>query len=754
MTAETESFAAGRVTRLPPLRPRPHGSRLGLLAVPLWLALFAGVIAFAAQDVGLTAQYMIGAAALVALAALHVFKPAGLWRVILISVVVFVSIRYITWRTLNTIPPVDSSGFVPGLLLYLAELQGFFVLLLGVFVNVRPRQSTAAPRPSSDEAWPTVDIFVPSYNEDPDLLRVTLTAAMQIDYPSDRMTVHLLDDGGTEDKCNHVDPRIAQAAEERREILTALCERLGVTYRTRAHNVHAKAGNINAALPDTDGELVLILDADHVPTQDILKNTVGHFLDRPDLFLVQTPHFFHTPDPVERNLGTFDRMPSEQEMFYGAIQKGLDSWNGSFFCGSAALLRRDALLQIGGIATTSITEDAETALELHARGYSSLYVDRPMVAGLAPDTVEAFVVQRIRWAQGMAQILLLKNPLFKRGLGLAQRLCYLNSATFWLFPFSRLVFLIAPLFYLLFGLKIFEASLDEFSAFVVFHVVCSLMLSNWLFGRSRWPFVSDLYELVQSPFTFGALASVVRNPRKPQFRVTPKNVTVERDFVPGVGKPFFAILGVLVAAAAIGVWRWFDMPFEREHLTIVMVWNLINLVLAVAAAGAMYERSGKPVGGWVKRLKPVNVLGYQTAGRGNLVQVGLDGARLRLGHEQAAALDLDDGRVIVQMAVPGRTDLRLFPALIQGRTVDRDTVSVDLTWVPQNEEEDRDLIAVVFGDSQAWVDFQAGRIRQRTILGGLLYLFVSGFARVADLAFGRRPATGTEIRPVWNRQDA
>jgi cellulose synthase (UDP-forming) len=316
------------------------------------------------------------------------------------------------------------------------------------------------------------------------------------------------------------------------------------------------------------------------------------------------------------------------------------------------------------------------------------------------------------------------------------------------------VFLIAPLFYLLFGLKIFEASLDEFFAFVVLHVVCSLMLSNYLFGPTRWPFVSDLYELVQSPFTFGALASVLRNPKKPQFKVTPKNQTVERDFVPGIGKGFFVLLAVLVGAAAIGVWRWFDVPFEREHLTIVMAWNLINLVLALAAAGVMYERAGRPVGSWVSRKKPINLVGYQSAGRGTLLQVGLDTARLRLGHEAAAQLDLDDGRVIVQMAVPGRSDLRLFPALVDARTSDRDAVTVDVTWVLQNDDEDRDLIAVVYGDSQAWVDFQAERARRRTVLGGLAYLLAAGFGRVTDLAFGRPPRTATATPPVPHRQTA
>ena len=126
---------------------------------------------------------------------------------------------------------------------------------------------------------------------------------------------------------------------------------------------------------------------------------------------MQTPHFFVNPDPIEKNLGTFAQMPSENEMFYGTIQQGLDKWNASFFCGSAAVLRREALEQAGGFSGITITEDCETALDLHARGWNSVYVDKPLIAGLQPETFSAFIGQRSRWCRGMVQILLLKNPL-------------------------------------------------------------------------------------------------------------------------------------------------------------------------------------------------------------------------------------------------------------------------------------------------------------------------------------------------------
>lgn len=114
--------------------------------------------------------------------------------------------------------------------------------------------------------------------------------------------------------------------------MKALCERLGVTYHTRAQNLYAKAGNVNSAINNTSGELIVILDADHVPTSDFLSRTVPWMVKKEKVFLVQTPHFMANPDPVERNyFSAFTRMPSENDMFYGTIQKGLDYWSSSFF---------------------------------------------------------------------------------------------------------------------------------------------------------------------------------------------------------------------------------------------------------------------------------------------------------------------------------------------------------------------------------------------------------------------------------------
>jgi cellulose synthase (UDP-forming) len=725
-----------RPTPAPVPAPAPH-KRAPLAITLLWAVHVAALVWFAAQDVGLEGQYLLGAAALAGLAILHILKPAGLIRVLLFMLIAFVSIRYFTWRTLYTIPPMDSSGFIAGVLLYLAELQGMTVYLLGIFVNIRPVDRHEVPLPADPELLPTVDILVPSYNEEADLLRVTLIAATQIDYPAHKLAIHLLDDGGTVQKRTDADPHKAAEALERHESLQILCAELGVNYLTRERNVSAKAGNINSALSHTSGDLILILDADHVPTQDILWRTVGHFLKDPDLFLVQTPHFFINPDPIEHNLGTFDTMPSENEMFYGVIQKGLDSWNASFFCGSAAVLRRSHLMTVGGIAGTSITEDAETALDLHSKGFKSIYVDRPMVAGLSPETFSAFIVQRTRWAQGMFQILLMKNPAFKRGLTLAQRLCYLSSSTFWLFPFARLVFLVAPLFYLIFGLKVFEASLEEFYAFATFHVACSLMMSNFLFGKHRRPFVSDMYELLQAVFTFGALVSVLINPRKPTFKVTPKAETVDQDFVSQLVKPFAVILAILLGTTAVGIHRWIEFPLERDHLMIVMAWHLVNIILATGAFGVMFERARPQVAGAIPRSKPINLVTPDGAFRATLIETTIEKGQILI-EGGAHMAGFAPGKAALQVVVPGRTDISNLPVLIQGAGTTGNGTVLDVKYMPRDADDDGDLVRLCYGDSAVWVAFQEGRQKRVPVLLGMLTLFLHGLKRsLAMIGAGR-----------------
>ena len=555
-----------------------------------WFASTLAMVALATAPIGVSAELACGSAIVVAMFVVKRLGSGPVQRHVYLALGTLIVLRYVWWRTTETLPPIDDLvGFSAGLTLYLAEMFCVGMLFVSLFVIADPLRRPPARR-LDDADCPTVDVFVPTYNESADLVAATLAAATTMDWPADRLRVHLLDDGGTVQKRNASDPVAAAAAEARHEEMKALAADLGANYLTREKNVSAKAGNLNAALAHTSGDLVAVFDADHAPTHDFLRETVGHFADDPRLFLVQTPHFFLNPDPIEKNLVTWARMPSENEMFYSVIQRGLDRWNAAFFCGSAAVLRRTALVEAGGFSGVSITEDCETALDLHSRGWTSRFVDKPMIAGLQPETLVQFIGQRSRWCRGMVQILMMKNPLFKRGLSPSQRIAYLSSSLFWLFPLPRLAFVIAPLLYIFFGVKLYVANVQEFIAYTVIYMIVNMLMQNHLYGRVRWPWISELYEYIQMPYLARAILSVVMNPKKPTFNVTAKGVTTETAHLSELSRPYFLLFAVLSVASVVAFQRFFTDPETNDLMLVVGLWNTFNLVIAGVALGVVAER--------------------------------------------------------------------------------------------------------------------------------------------------------------------
>ncbi len=269
--------------------------------------------------------------------------------VIMVVTSLLMSTRYMYFRLTQTLHFNSSIEAILGMGLFLAEVYIWVMLLLNYLQTVWPLKRGIVPLPDDMSKWPTVDIYIPSYNEPLEVVRDTVLAAQCIDYPKDKMKIYLLDDG-------------------KRSEFAVFAADVGVGYITRNDNKHAKAGNLNHALTLTQGELICVFDCDHVATRVFLQATVGGFLKDPMLALVQTPHYFYSPDPFERNLSVGRNIPNEGMLFYGPIQQGNDNWNATFFCGSCAVIRREALAQIGGFAVETVTEDAHTALKFQRLG--------------------------------------------------------------------------------------------------------------------------------------------------------------------------------------------------------------------------------------------------------------------------------------------------------------------------------------------------------------------------------------------------
>ena len=506
--------------------------------------------------------------------------PGRLSTLAMIVLSISASSRYIYWRFTDTMGFTHWMDAALGYGLVLAELYAFAVLLIGYFQTAWPLQRRPVPMPADMSTWPSVDIFIPSYNEPLEVVRQTVFSAMSQDWPADRLHVYVLDDG-------------------RRTEFREFCEELGVGYLIRDNNHHAKAGNINAALQVTHSEYIAIFDCDHIPTRSFLQVCMGWFFKDTNLVMLQTPHVFFSPDPFERNLDTFHRMPNEGELFYGIVQDGNDLWNASFFCGSCAIIRRKELLEVGGIAVETVTEDAHTALKLSRLGYNTAYLEVPQAAGLATESLSGHVGQRIRWARGMAQIARTDNPLFGKGLHFGQRLCYLNAMLHFFYGLPRLVFLTAPLAYLLFGAHVFQASALMITAYALPHLAHASVTNSRIQGRFRYSFWNEVYESVLAWYIMRPVLVAAINPKLGKFNVTAKGGVIEKAYFDWtIARPYVVLLVINLIGMAVGFWKLLSSDGdETTTLVINMVWTVYNIILlgaSVAVASETRQVRGTP----------------------------------------------------------------------------------------------------------------------------------------------------------------
>ena len=493
-----------------------------------------------------------------------------------------VTFRYLYYRinyTLNL-----TGGWIDvvfSILLFVAELYAILTLVLAFFQTLRLKDRQVVDLATiPPEQWFKVDVYIPTYNEDIEIVRKTVLGALALEYPADKKRVYVLDDGR------------AEKYQARRAALRQMCEELGCVMLTRDTNAHAKAGNINTALQRTGGDLILILDCDHIPVRHFLKDTVGFFY-RPKVSLVQTPHWFYNPDPFERNLQTGGTVPVGNELFYKVLQKGNDFWNAAFFCGSAAVVRKSHLLEIGGIAVETVTEDCHTSLRLHSLGYETVYYDRIMVAGLAPEKFSAYVGQQVRWARGMAQILRLENPLLNPRLQLSipQRICYFSATSHFFFGFPRLMYALAPAMFLVFGINPIRGLGLETLAYALPPIFISTYANHIAYKRVRFSFWNEIYEFALSFHAGLVTLLALINPKLGSFNVTDKGLSVTKRNFDWASARGLIIVGALVLASIVAVpLRLYFTPETAEAVLVNMMWSVFNLILIVSALLVAFEQ--------------------------------------------------------------------------------------------------------------------------------------------------------------------
>jgi cellulose synthase (UDP-forming) len=528
-------------------------------------------------------QYLLVPTLLLFVSVLAIVKvspqPQAWSRRFVVGILLCLTLRYIIWRSLSTLNLANPLVGVFSLSLFFFELIVLFNTIIQLFLllNYKDRHQEATRKSIAviHELYrPSVDILIPTYNEPAFILRRTIIGCQALDYTNKK--IYLLDDTKR--------PEIKQLAKE-----------LGCEYITRPDNRYAKAGNLNHAISQTDSELIVVFDADFVPTRNFLTRTLGFFQDD-NIGLVQTPQSFYNADPIARNLGLENILTPDEESFYRQIQPIRDAAGGVVCCGTSFVVRRSALERVGGFVTESLSEDYFTGINLSAKGYKVIYLNEQLSAGLAADNIAAYVTQRMRWARGTLQAFFIKsNPLTIPGLTPIQRLAHLEGLLNHSSSIARVYFLLIPLAYLFLGVIPIHATVIEIIYFYLPVYLTNLVVFSWLNYRSRSAFLSEIYSLLLCfPLALNQI-KVMLNPFTKGFKVTPKGKTNDKYYYNwNLAIPLIILLvATIVGLCGNLAMYMFDSPWTRtvspeldlqvKGISLGWYWSAYNL-LAIAAS--------------------------------------------------------------------------------------------------------------------------------------------------------------------------
>lgn len=618
---------------------------------------------------------LIVSGTLLALAAALSWQGTG--RRIVLAICLLLLTRYMVWRGLYTLNADDGLSLAISLGLYLAEVYGFVQFLFFAYQAWDPTDRTPPPITTH----PSVDIMVPVVGEPIHILRRTLIGCMAQQYPSDRLRVYVLDDGP-------------------REEVRGLAEELGVVYLSRQDREHAKAGNLNHALAHSSGELVVVFDVDHVPARNFLERTVGFFADE-RVAIVQTAQHFYNQDIYQRALAPRRRLHNEQALFFRTLQSGRDRHNSAFFAGSSGVLRRTALEEIGGFRTETITEDLHTSLLLHAKGYQSCYLNEALASGLMPETFEGHLKQRKRWATGAAQVLVRDNPLFKRGLTWPQRLDYLGSIHYFFLGLPRIVYLIAPLSWLLLSVPALKADPLALIHFFFSTYLASNLGIRMVSRNTRNAFWSDVHESATCFALAGAACKGLLTRSWQRFEVTPKGQRSERSGVTSAAAIGWhaAAFALLILGICYGLVQW-SSAAPPPGLSISLGWAGFNVLLLTAVIFAARERP--QVRGLMRLARDYPC--YVLTGSGEVEAVTLDldeaGIAVRIARP-VHALQKD-----VRVALPIEEDelLTLKGTIVRQEPEDGGQATLGIRFVELDRRTSEALIRKAFSSSEVFRD--------------------------------------------------
>ncbi|NET40539.1 glycosyltransferase [Okeania sp. SIO2B3] len=522
--------------------------------------------------------------------------PKNWSRILVVGILLGLTIRYLSWRSLSTLNLVDPVNGVFSLGLFGLEFVTISSSILGLFlmlrVKNRHKEADYFSQAILDKSFqPSVDILIPTYDEPEFILERTIIGCQALDYANKK--VYLLDDTN-------------------RPGVKKLAAKLGCEYITRFDNTHAKAGNLNHAIAQTNSEFIVVFDADFIPTKNFLTRTLGFFQNE-QVALVQTPQTFYNIDPISRNLGLENILTPEEEIFYRQIQPIKDGADGVLCAGTSFLVMRKALESVGGFVTESICEDCFTGVLLSSKGYRSVYLEEKLSAGLAAENISCYATQRLRWARGTFQgFFINSNPLTIPGLRPIQRLAYLETFLHWFTNASHIGFLFMPLAYVFFDVIPIKASAAEYLYFFVPYYFVNLTVFSWLNYHSQSLFLSCFNHVLLAFPKAITIIQTLLNPFSKGFKVTPKGTRSDRYYFNWkLALPLVIFLGLNIISLCLGLSQYMSHSWEvmekTKYFNLGLFWSGYNILMTWVALLALIDVPKQDIYEWFNLRRVVKL---------------------------------------------------------------------------------------------------------------------------------------------------
>lgn len=371
-------------------------------------------------------------------------------NLILSALVIFIAV-YANVRIIFSIWSSQDYSFVENFFSITLLLGEMFILLhaVGYAINLIRSTKHWDIKATEDlyrlpDELPEVAVLVAARHEPKEVLNETFRSISNLRYPA--KNVYFLDDSSDD------------SYKKEAEALAAL---YGLKLFRREVRHGAKAGIVNDCLRSLKEKYVVIFDADQNPMPGFLIPLISMMERDPKLAFIQTPQFYSNVNSCRvARAATY-----QQSVFYEYICEAKGSSKAMFCCGTNVIFRREALMSVGGLDESVVTEDFATSVKLHMAGWESMYYNHVSAFGMGPETLGSYFMQQSRWAKGTIGVFKkIVGKFFTRPFSMspARWWEYFLSGTYYFVGIALIFLMICPIAYLLFNVPSFFIHKDVY----------------------------------------------------------------------------------------------------------------------------------------------------------------------------------------------------------------------------------------------------------------------------------------------------